>query len=168
MHLNTRAFRSEDKGAAEIIPFSGRIDLSHISRWGETPFPNPVSVEGTLSRQHGEITLDYTVEYLLCGSCARCLAEVEKPGRAAFSHIVTEDGTEDDPEEWLRAEGGRLDMTQAVGGDLLLSLDLKLLCGEDCKGLCPHCGQNRNTHPCDCESGKKTDPRFEALLEYLE
>lgn len=41
------------------------------------------------------------------------------------------------------------------------------LCKEDCKGLCPHCGADRNVTECDCES-RQIDPRFAALRALLD
>jgi uncharacterized protein len=45
---------------------------------------------------------------------------------------------------------------------VLLSLPVRALCKPDCKGLCPHCGQNRNSQACTCDEGQN-DPRWEAL-----
>jgi len=47
---------------------------------------------------------------------------------------------------------------------VLLSLPVRTLCKPDCKGLCPRCGQNRNSQPCSCDEGQP-DPRWEALAE---
>jgi len=45
---------------------------------------------------------------------------------------------------------------------VLLSLPVRTLCKPDCKGLCPRCGQNRNSQQCSCDVGP-SDPRWEAL-----
>ena len=45
---------------------------------------------------------------------------------------------------------------------VLLSLPVRTLCKPDCKGLCPRCGQNRNSQACSCDEGP-SDPRWEAL-----
>ena len=47
---------------------------------------------------------------------------------------------------------------------VLLSLPVRTLCKPDCKGLCPRCGQNRNSQVCSCEEGP-SDPRWEALAD---
>ena len=47
---------------------------------------------------------------------------------------------------------------------VLLSLPVRTLCKPDCKGLCPRCGQNRNSQDCSCEEGL-SDPRWEALAD---
>ena len=48
---------------------------------------------------------------------------------------------------------------------VLLSLPMRAVCREDCKGLCPHCGINRNRETCDCQAAK-VDPRWEALKKF--
>jgi uncharacterized protein len=45
---------------------------------------------------------------------------------------------------------------------VLLSLPVRTLCKPDCMGLCPRCGANRNSQPCQCDVGP-SDPRWEAL-----
>ena len=45
---------------------------------------------------------------------------------------------------------------------VLLSLPVRTLCKPDCKGLCPRCGENRNSQACNCDEGP-SDPRWQAL-----
>ena len=53
-----------------------------------------------------------------------------------------------------------------VTEDIFLSLPTKILCSEDCKGLCPKCGVNLNLGKCSCK--KEIDPRLAALKELLD
>lgn len=50
---------------------------------------------------------------------------------------------------------------------LILQVQMTYLCKEDCKGLCPHCGADRNVTDCDCDK-KQIDPRFAALRALLD
>ena len=145
--------------------FSGSVDLSGLRLWGETPFPQPVAVEGSLFLRHGRVRVDYTVGYTLSGACARCLAPIRREGRAGFSHPVEEAPGED--AAVIAAPNGQLDLGELAGADLLLTLDRPLLCKGDCKGLCPACGADLNVTECDCLGQKKVDPRFAALLDLL-
>ena len=45
----------------------------------------------------------------------------------------------------------RIDLGEIVREQILLEVPLRRLCREDCRGLCPSCGVNRNTEPCDCQ-----------------
>jgi uncharacterized protein len=55
-----------------------------------------------------------------------------------------------------------IDLADVIREQLYLALPMKPLCREDCLGLCPVCGQNRNTTPCTCKT-EWVDPRMDAL-----
>lgn len=57
---------------------------------------------------------------------------------------------------------GQLDLRELVETETTLGLPMKPLCREDCRGLCPICGGNRNVTACACESAA-SDPRWSAL-----
>jgi len=62
--------------------------------------------------------------------------------------------------------GYSLPLDEIVLNAILVSMDVRYLCSEDCKGLCPVCGKNLNVEACDCKSDV-IDPRFEALSKLL-
>jgi len=72
----------------------------------------------------------------------------------------------DEEEEALRFEcpDGKADLVQLVSEQIYLALPLKPLCREGCKGLCPHCGVNRNEESCDCKEAW-IDPRLAPLQQ---
>lgn len=63
-------------------------------------------------------------------------------------------------------EGDELDLTELVVEQLALELPIQPLCSEECKGLCPVCGADRNRTECGCAAAGRVDPRF-AVLERL-
>ncbi len=147
------------------VPFAGEIDLSRMRCWGEQPFPFPAAVAGELVWRHGQTLLCYTARYTLHLPCARCLADVNRACEENFAHVVVEQLTEGDPEDWAQAPDGQLDLNGVVEADLALSLDTAPLCDETCLGLCPRCGTNRNLSGCDCAQQQKPDSPFAALME---
>jgi uncharacterized protein len=60
----------------------------------------------------------------------------------------------------------RIDLGEMVREQLILNLSMKRLCREDCRGLCPNCGVNRNTTVCAC-STQSQDSRWEKLRSML-
>lgn len=60
-----------------------------------------------------------------------------------------------------------LDITDDIRQAILLAVPLKLICRDDCRGLCPHCGTNWNTAMCGCEERGDVDPRWENLKNIL-
>ncbi len=103
--------------------------------------------------------------------CARCLEPVEQPLEGTFDLIFRPGGvdnvageraiTEDETEIGYYEQSGLL-LEDAVREQVLLTLPGRTLCQEDCKGLCPHCGINRNLGSCECVE-KPVDPRLAAL-----
>jgi uncharacterized protein len=103
--------------------------------------------------------------------CARCLEPVQHPLEGQFDLIFRPGGvdaeageraiTEDETEIGYYEESGLL-LEDAVREQVLLTLPGRTLCQEDCKGLCPHCGINRNLATCECVE-KPIDPRLSAL-----
>ena len=66
--------------------------------------------------------------------------------------------------EYFVLEGSEIDLDEILSTCLILDMETKFLCSEDCKGLCSRCGKNLNLGPCGCR--KEPDPRF-AVLEQL-
>jgi len=64
-------------------------------------------------------------------------------------------------------EHDQIDLGESIREQLLLELPMKRLCREDCRGLCPRCGINRNQSPCACVPEEEHDPRLAALGRLL-
>jgi uncharacterized protein len=64
-------------------------------------------------------------------------------------------------------QGEGLDLADVLKEQVLLAVPLRALCRDDCRGLCPQCGVNRNTIECHC-SEERSDPRWAALAEIKE
>lgn len=102
-------------------------------------------------------------------TCSRCLEEypVTFRGDIDFSIQEAEEGNVDPdevPENELLVPPGtqEIDISQPVCEALLLEVPLKPLCSEDCMGLCPICGNNKNEQPCDCKV-ETEDSRWDGL-----
>jgi uncharacterized protein len=103
--------------------------------------------------------------------CARCVEPVQIPLGAEFDLIFRPaEADAEAPERSITApeteigyyQGDSLLLEDVLREQVLLSLPARTLCKPDCKGLCPRCGQNRNSQPCHCDEGP-ADPRWEAL-----
>jgi uncharacterized protein len=103
--------------------------------------------------------------------CARCVEPVEIPLAADFDLIfrpaaadseATERSITAPETEIGYYQKDSLSLEDVLREQVLLSLPVRTLCKPDCKGLCPHCGENRNIQPCSCEEGP-SDPRWQAL-----
>jgi uncharacterized protein len=105
--------------------------------------------------------------------CARCVEPVAMPLEGEFDLIFRPLGADAGPAERsisaVETEIGyyqkdSLLLEDVLREQVLLSLPVRTLCKEDCKGLCPRCGGNRNSQACSCEEGQ-ADPRWDALAD---
>jgi uncharacterized protein len=145
----------------------------------------PLSVQGKAelieeNRGHGEIVDDIRLRAKFSGRfellCARCLDPVHQDLTGEFDLLFRPEAadaeageraiTEEETEIGYYEKSGLL-LEDAIREQVLLALPGRTLCQQDCQGLCPHCGQNRNTAPCNCEESQ-TDPRWNALAALVE
>lgn len=94
-------------------------------------------------------------------------ARRQAPGRSDPPDDVEEKEEPDEEDEVRTYDGETIDLAQTVSEAFLLSAPVKFVCREDCRGICPVCGTNRNVSECDCESFS-VDPRLEGLAKLLE
>ena len=81
-----------------------------------------------------------------------------------FEHILVHELAGEDEEEFIVCGDYTLDLDELVAMDILLELPTRILCREDCKGLCNVCGQNLNTGSCNCED-TGLDPRMSVVRD---
>jgi uncharacterized protein len=64
-------------------------------------------------------------------------------------------------------DGEVIEVDHLVAEQIFLALPVKVLCSEDCKGICPGCGANLNEEPCRCKAERGQSP-FEKLKSIKE
>jgi uncharacterized protein len=78
---------------------------------------------------------------------------------------VTEEGaaaTEEAEVQVISPEANMIDLGEDVRQYTILALPPKMLCGDDCAGLCPSCGTNLNKKTCQCQK-EEVDSRWSGL-----
>ena len=157
----------------EAIPVGALEYAPDITQIG----PLPVTGRADLiveHRGHREEVADIRLRAAYHGDfevlCARCVEPVKSPVAGNFDLIFRPQAadadagersiTPDETEIGYYEESG-LSLEDVVREQVLLSLPSRTLCKEDCKGLCPRCGQNLNLESCNCNP--TSDPRWNAL-----
>lgn len=118
----------------------------------------PLRVQGTVTNTGNEISLTGTLSTRFEGSCSRCLSPVIQDFRSDFDELYEYAEFE---------EEDSLDLAEVAREYLIASLPIKVLCDEDCPGLCPVCGKPLRDGDCGCVK-KETDPRLAALKKLLD
>ena len=150
------------------VPFSVSVDLSDLCYGVSYPVSEPVLAEGNVRNTAGVLVMQGSIATTLHGICDRCASEFHRKVEFPIDVVlVTKLESEENEDEWVfPLEGDSADLDDIVRTVFVLNLDSKLLCKEDCKGLCPQCGNNLNDGPFNCR--KELDPRFAALKQLLE
>lgn len=138
---------------------------------GEATITSAIAFNGQVFRNdvrtfvRGAIKADAEID------CTRCLEPVRRRLDITFEDVFVDAVAESDKEEVEIAveqldeallESEEIDLIEVVREQILLDVPEQIFCKEDCRGLCPQCGGNRNLIDCSCERDQ-VDPRWAAL-----
>lgn len=148
--------------------FAASVDLSDLRYGTGYPVSEPVQASGVVRNTAGVLIMTGMVETTIHGVCDRCASDFDRKMEIPIDVVlVTELSNEENEDEWVfPLEGNNADLEDIIRTVFVLNMDSKLLCREDCRGLCFRCGKNLNDGPCDCR--KEPDPRFAALQQLLD
>lgn len=151
------------------VSFSTDVNLSDLCYGISYPVSEPVKAEGKVRNTAGVLQMSGSISTCIHGICDRCASPFDREVQFSLDDVVlvTEMANEENEDEWVfPLEGDSADLDDIVRTVFVLNFDSKLLCREDCKGLCFRCGKNLNEGPCNCR--KEIDPRLAALKQLLE
>jgi uncharacterized protein len=147
----------------ELNPIDERVNLSQAAEVG-----------GTVRRTGDGVFVSGHVETRAQVECDRCLKPLELPVSADFAlEYITGADYESSSAAALTEEemsisvfdGQSIDVDEVVKEQILLAVPARTLCREDCKGICPECGMDRNAGECNC-APNEVDPRWAALKNF--
>jgi len=158
------------------------LHVRHVYSIGEINFSHedavlsaPVATDFVLTHKDRDLRVDGTLATAIRFTCSRCTKEFSRPLSASFdlSYLPQPKWIKEDAEIELRYEdmvvayydGIALDVDQMILEQLELSIPMKFVCREDCKGLCYRCGADLNEGACLCRK-EETDSRLSVLLDF--
>lgn len=145
-----------------------KIDTMDIGGRSIT-FTKPIFITVDINKVDGSGYLYGNIAYEYIENCARCLKEFNNKVIGVLNGRIVERSSkneEDIEEDVIYYEGEDLDLTKYVKNTIILSMPMKSLCNENCKGLCPKCGKNLNGGKCDCVI-EDIDPRLAKLKDLI-
>ena len=150
------------------VDFSTSVDLSDLQFGTTCPVSEPVLASGTVRNTAGVLVMTGAITTTIHGVCDRCASDFDRDEEIPIDVVlVTELQNEENEDEWVfPLEGDSANLEEIVRTVFVLNLDSKMLCKDDCEGLCCRCGRNLNEGPCGCQ--KELDPRFAALRQLLD
>jgi uncharacterized protein len=105
------------------------------------------------------ITVRGTISIPWQAACRRCLTTVTGIGRVEVEEVYQDEVGDDDA---FQIEGDQIDLAPAIREYVLLEVPDGPLCRDDCAGICPVCGADRNETVCACDTSVR-DERWSAL-----
>ena len=135
-----------------------------------------LAVDTVISHEGKFLNMKGHVQTAVKGNCSRCLKQVTVPVEcdfaeqllyakdvSLFSHLEVGEVEE----KYFIYDNDTLDITDIIRESILAVLPQKILCRDDCRGLCPKCGKNLNQGQCDCDL-HEVDPRLAILAKLKE
>lgn len=154
----------------KVLKLSVPIERDTVSAYGMTyPFVRKAPVELTLANTgKKQIRLEARLDVTIAMFCDRCLADVDKTFQIEilreFDLEKTDEERREELDEIAYLEGNALDVDSMVCEEVLVELPMKVLCKDDCKGICRKCGANLNDGACGCDTAE-LDPRMAKILD---
>ncbi|MCU0453237.1 MAG: DUF177 domain-containing protein [Bacteroidetes bacterium] len=132
------------------------------------PYSGRIFVDVDLDRSGRQILLHSRFRASGSFICDRCLESFTGPMEGDYRILYVPDGTSMPVEavegevQTVPADAQVISLDEDARQYIQLAVPSKLLCRDDCSGLCPRCGKNWNTGPCSCDQ-QDTDSRWDAL-----
>lgn len=149
------------------MPLDVTVDIKKIYRGGEVfNLVEPVWIKGLLFRMEGNIILKGTLKAIIQTECNKCLDNVIKDLSFDFNEIIINENEDDSADIMIDVNENSINLEDLIERLLILKLPMRVICMDDCKGLCPKCGINLNNSECDCDN-EDIDLRLIKLKELL-
>ncbi len=162
----TRVSKNEEKIIQTEVPYEAD---SFVSALGKFPIISKTPVSLTIKNKgNQELHIAGKMSLMAVIPCSRCLEDVKTELHLDFEKDVdmklsaSEKIEELDEQNYI--DGYNLDVDKLVYGELIVNWPMKILCKEDCKGICSTCGANLNLQTCDCDS-TDLDPRMAKIRD---
>ncbi len=158
------------------------LHVHHSYAAGELPFEyqdavidEPVTTDFLLTHKEQDLRIGGTLQTGVRFACSRCLKQASCHVSASFDLVYVPQPKPVRPGEEIALsyadmevgfyDGIRFDVDTMIVEQITLSLPMRFVCAEDCKGLCQSCGADLNQGPCSCKHDEG-DARLSVLMEF--
>lgn len=148
------------------LPVNFELDMSSMDFSGICPIQKPVAVSGSVYNRAGIVTVDLLCEVEFSAPCDRCGKQTTKNHGITIKRVLVSQLADRTDDEIIEVPDLQLDVSELCVTEIVLSLPMKHLCSENCKGICEHCGKDLNVSACNCAKSQ-VDPRLEVLAQLL-
>jgi uncharacterized protein len=132
------------------------------------PFFGRYLSEVKLTKLHNRVILDIELKTEASFECDRCGVNFNCNLQNNFQMVYlfgdSPEVSDSDNIVYLAPDADKIKLAKEFRDYAILSIPMKKLCKEDCKGFCYSCGKNLNNGSCKCEE-RQVDPRWQPLME---
>ncbi|MEG0934285.1 MAG: DUF177 domain-containing protein [Clostridia bacterium] len=151
----------------QSYPFEGELVLPEMTVLDDLIEFESIQIKGRFTGAGDSVSVSGHVTAVVHAHCASCLSQVAMALEADTEEHFARSPDPNDPDRYPLV-GHTIELTGLVKDALLLEMPMRFLCDEQCKGLCPVCGVNRNNQRCTCQEGGEHRPNpFSALSGML-
>ena len=115
-----------------------------------------------------KVLIEGSTKLVLNVNCSRCLKELQYPMDISVTKDIDFNLSDveriENLDETNYISGYNLDVDILIRNEIIIGFPMKVLCSEDCKGICMHCGANLNEKSCDCDN-TVLDPRMSVIRD---
>lgn len=158
--------RNALKNPGQSYPLSRALSLPPMDVLDDVIRFDQILLSGEFVGSDESVRIDGDITAIVHAHCALCLEPLHTEVQTHVDEVFTQRPNPDDPDQYP-LDGYEIELTDLVRDALLLELPMRFVCREDCEGLCPVCGANRNTQRCTCQEGRERKHPFSALSELL-
>ena len=148
------------------ITFEYEPDMTNVQAGSILQIKENPKIKGKVTNRAGVPVLNVPLDVICLCSCARCLKEFELPVSLQITAYLTEESETGLDTEYYFIIDNKIDLDEIIISEFLLNIDERILCFDNCPGLCAKCGFDLNNGSCDCKDD--IDPRLAKLAELLE
>lgn len=143
--------------------FENKIDVLEL----DEPFYGNYKSDVILQKLHDQLIVSVSSEFKVKFECDRCGTEFKSSLRSDYKMIYLMNEAPEETDSinvsYLSRDADKINIKSDVREFALLSIPMKKLCKEDCKGLCFKCGKDLNKEQCACKTDE-IDPRWKPLM----
>ncbi len=143
--------------------FEDKVDVLDLDK----PFYGKYKSSLILNKLHDQLILSVTSDFKVKYECDRCGTEFKTSLKSDYKMIYLMNEAPEETESlnvnYLCRDADKIDIRSDVREFALLTVPMKKLCKDECKGLCYKCGKDLNKEKCTC-STEEIDPRWKPLM----
>ena len=152
-----------------VVEYDADLDNSFIDHDIKKFYENTIKTHVVIDKFGRNYRVDIELKTSANYTCDRCLTSFMNPFEAQLRqlfYVGNKEIADNEDIALLPESATEIDLTPYLMEMVLLNHPIKMICSEDCKGLCPKCGANLNIEKCQC-ADETSDPRWEELRKLI-